>query len=954
MYCPISQAFKDLHRSIQRVILNLLETNPQQSELVYHEVTTLSVELDAIVSRHRTKSNRLGDLATASHNHAAAGPTTVHASASEIGPLESALPFTSASTHPTSHGGSCIPAQDIPAASSSDERPLICPYSTAGNTSNYIPGNDGPHSPDTGIVPAHLPPDDRVPHGPLYVPSTTGPSTLPDPSFSQDQPHYSTVGSLSTCSAPQSLPSRDRPSQSPLSQDPPQVGKPGVSILYEIQDGVLQLSPTIEQWREFPALLQCARDLGVEDVGICKVILPESVAGMSKPLRHTKRKGFRYAASPQSNGTFGLERIEQDTMPLVRSELTDVPSGMMPVQRFEHLLRNKSGLNGVRYCTDIDVRTPKARGSLGLSKSPIWPLKGDRLSETRMRIPGLHWPYAYEAGETFGASFAMHREDGDLLSINYLYEGDKYWIVIPGNQANSLEGKSIQTNKSRYMSHCAQFLRHSATYYPTSILDDWGISYKIIHQKGGEVVVTFPQVYHQGFSAGYTFAEAINYADQNWNIQGYHECGSPDCSDGSIKNTMLEFRGQDEVQYSERDGDDDRHASNLTEKKNSQARRHDHSTAKKREASRRKPEQKPTAVPKKQDSSGGRAKRKSAIQMSKEAPTKVSKKHKSLTNSGLALFKELTPIPKNLKQPADVFHIFVERSQNEDHNAIWFLTRLFFAIASPDAFYQLRDACTASRQDGELITARSTNSVCQTVQTLDQLDVSMSTASILRRYHLAFLVSCRNEREAHHQSQGRERVPRTLKYGYESSTHTRRTVLRGDGYSRASSMALADMMAEAYPDLKSGGKRGTEPDTVYPKKYRSLKERVYSGKNWYEMQQRLSPGILALVPTRGDYNIQNSEYDFLTDISRLILTQNRVERLPEYLIALFLDVLVEFRGDFLHEVSELVSQHIRKILYREDLSQKYVFENLDGTDLKQEPLDSVKFIDFCKSHASII
>lgn len=88
-------------------------------------------------------------------------------------------------------------------------------------------------------------------------------------------------------------------------------------------------------------------------------------------------------------------------------------------------------------------------------------------------------------------------------------------------------------------------------------------------------------------------------------------------------------------------------------------------------------------------------------------------------NGGLALIKELTPIPKNLKQPADVFQIFVDRSQNEDQNAIWFQTRLFFAIASPHAFYQLRDACTASRQDGELIMARSTNSVCQTVQALD-------------------------------------------------------------------------------------------------------------------------------------------------------------------------------------------------------------------------------------------
>ncbi len=63
---------------------------------------------------------------------------------------------------------------------------------------------------------------------------------------------------------------------------------------------------------------------------------------------------------------------------------------------------------------------------------------------------------------------------------------------------------------------------------------------------------------------------------------------------------------------------------------------------------------------------------------------------------------------------------------------------------------------------------------------------------------------------------------------------------------------------------------------------------------------------------------------------------------------MFLDVLIEFRGDFLHTVSELVSQHICEILYRKDLSQIYVFEKLDGNHLKQEHLDSNNFIDFCK------
>lgn len=80
---------------------------------------------------------------------------------------------------------------------------------------------------------------------------------------------------------------------------------------------------------------------------------------------------------------------------------------------------------------------------------------------------------------------------------------------------------------------------------------------------------------------------------------------------------MLEFRGQNEEQYSEGDNDDDRHASKLTERKEPRACRNNHFKAKKREVSQRKPEQKPTAAV----SVGGGAKRKSSIQISKEAPT---------------------------------------------------------------------------------------------------------------------------------------------------------------------------------------------------------------------------------------------------------------------------------------------------------------------------------------------
>lgn len=132
---------------------------------------------------------------------------------------------------------------------------------------------------------------------------------MPNSSFSQERLHYPTVGSLSPYSPPQSLPSRYQSPLSPLPQDPPRVGKPGVFIIYEIQDGVIRLSPTIEQWHEFPALLQYTRDLGAEEHGIYKVLIPEGVAGISELLRYTKQK----------NSAIGL--VLKATVPSVSKEV---------------------------------------------------------------------------------------------------------------------------------------------------------------------------------------------------------------------------------------------------------------------------------------------------------------------------------------------------------------------------------------------------------------------------------------------------------------------------------------------------------------------------------------------------------------------------------------------------------------------------------------------------------
>lgn len=78
------------------------------------------------------------------------------------------------------------------------------------------------------------------------------------------------------------------------------------------------------------------------------------------------------------------------------------------------------------------------------------------------------------------------------------------------------------------------------------------------------------------------------------------------------------------------------------------------------------------------------------------------------------------------------------------------------------------------------------------------------------------------------------------------------------------------------------------------------------------------------------------------------LIENSVEKIPKDTILVFIEVLDELRGNFLRKVSGLVAQHIDDILERRDLDRKYVFEGIEGISLKQEPLDSSSFIQFCQ------
>lgn len=167
------------------------------------------------------------------------------------------------------------------------------------------------------------------------------------------------------------------------------------------------------------------------------------------------------------------------------------------------------------------------------------------------------------------------------------------------------------------------------------------------------------------------------------------------------------------------------------------------------------------------------------------------------------------------------------------------LIKLFYGIASPGAFFELRDVCLLSYTARELVPRDPDTN--QNLQTLDRLSSIGCTTALLRRTYLAHLVELRNTRTSLHVEKSSSPFTRRRKRKTES-----------DRYGRASSKAIDELMLEAYPKLNTD-------DAIYHKQRDSLKNRLARGRNWQMLQQSLSPRILCVVPRRGPMAVSDSQ-----------------------------------------------------------------------------------------------
>jgi hypothetical protein len=100
---------------------------------------------------------------------------------------------------------------------------------------------------------------------------------------------------------------------------------------------------------------------------------------------------------------------------------------------------------------------------------------------------------------------------------------------------------------------CPQFLRHQSYINSEQGLplnqEDWkecGYKCYKFTQEKGDMIITWPGVYHSGINTGWNLNEAVNFAMRNWLEEGkkYRPCSCimPDGSrDEAIKIDLLEI-----------------------------------------------------------------------------------------------------------------------------------------------------------------------------------------------------------------------------------------------------------------------------------------------------------------------------------------------------------------------------------------------------------------------------
>ena len=154
-------------------------------------------------------------------------------------------------------------------------------------------------------------------------------------------------------------------------------------------------------------------------------------------------------------------------------------------------------------------------------------------------------------------------------------------------------------------------------------------------------------------------------------------------------------------------------------------------------------------------------------------------------------FQQTTLISKNFHQSKDIYEIFSKRCSIDDFATILLLTRFFFDIENSNSFDQFNKIYTTLRQNQNLSTLQTNNSLRQVIQILNSLNVQFFVASIIQRYFLVSLKTHKMKLKKKHQHSLSVRTKKISKQLITVSI-----------FDRVDTQTLKKMMKKTYSNLQ--------------------------------------------------------------------------------------------------------------------------------------------------------
>lgn len=190
----------------------------------------------------------------------------------------------------------------------------------------------------------------------------------------------------------------------------------------------------------------------------------------------------------------------------------------------------------ILYANDVDT-SPEQRTPLpsppSSSPSPLyhpWDLSTlNRLPNGLLHhldrvIPGITDPMLY-IGVTF-STFCWHHEDHHLYSISYNHRGQpKTWYGVPGSHCQEVERVARDDLYPFFDHQRDHILARKTSMFSPVLLHQRKVPVYRAEQAEGMFVITFPRAYHSGFSHGFSLAESVNFALDDWLEAGYEATG---------------------------------------------------------------------------------------------------------------------------------------------------------------------------------------------------------------------------------------------------------------------------------------------------------------------------------------------------------------------------------------------------------------------------------------------